>query len=82
MLARITAVADVYDALTSSRSYRQAWPHEDAMRYLAENRDGQFDPECIDHWLALNKHVILKEQFLVWVKNTAFAEQVSEVGVV
>lgn len=53
LLARIAAVADVYDALTSSRAYRSAMSHEDAMRIIAQESGKQFDPRCVDAWLAL-----------------------------
>ncbi|MCM3691035.1 HD-GYP domain-containing protein [Neobacillus niacini] len=48
--ARIMAVADVYDALTSERSYRKAWTHLEAMKYLKENKGIHFDPHCVDAW--------------------------------
>ena len=48
--ARIVAVADVYDALTSERSYRKAWTHFKAMAYLKENKGTHFDPQCVDAW--------------------------------
>lgn len=48
--ARIVAVADVYDALTSERSYRKAWTHSEAMKYLKENKGTHFDPQCVDAW--------------------------------
>ncbi len=48
--ARITAVADVYDALTSERSYRKAWAHSEALKYIKENKGIHFDPQCVDAW--------------------------------
>ncbi|GIP24274.1 HD-GYP domain-containing protein [Paenibacillus sp. J22TS3] len=51
LLARIVAVADVYDALTSTRAYRKAWTHEEAMRMIVENRGTHFDEECVDAWI-------------------------------
>jgi putative nucleotidyltransferase with HDIG domain len=48
--ARIAAVADVYDALTSDRAYRKAWAHSEAMEYLKENKGTHFDPECVEAW--------------------------------
>jgi putative nucleotidyltransferase with HDIG domain len=48
--ARIVAVADVYDALTSERSYRKAWTHSEAMKYLKENKGTHLDPRCVDAW--------------------------------
>jgi putative nucleotidyltransferase with HDIG domain len=49
-LARIVAVADVYDALTSERAYRQAWTHEEAMYYLRIHKGTHFDPAVVDAW--------------------------------
>ncbi len=46
--ARITRVADVFDALTSERPYKEAWTNDKAMQELKENRGGMFDPECVD----------------------------------
>lgn len=45
---RIVAVADVLDALTSSRPYKPAWTSTRARGYLLEGRGGHFDPECVD----------------------------------
>lgn len=50
--ARIVAVADVFDALTSKRSYKPAWSVSDALAYLAGERGRHFDPECVDAFLA------------------------------
>jgi HD-GYP domain-containing protein (c-di-GMP phosphodiesterase class II) len=53
LAARITAIGDVYDALTSKRTYKDAWPHEKAISYIAENRGKHFDPELTDMFLEL-----------------------------
>jgi putative nucleotidyltransferase with HDIG domain len=53
LLARIVAVADVYDALTSERSYRKAWSHQEAIRFLIEQKGKHFDPQCVDAWVNL-----------------------------
>lgn len=46
--ARIVAAADVFDALTSKRPYKEAWPIEKAMKVLREDAGGHFDPVIID----------------------------------
>jgi HD-GYP domain-containing protein (c-di-GMP phosphodiesterase class II) len=46
--ARIFAVVDVWDALTSDRPYREKWRPEDATEYLRANRGKQFDPQIVD----------------------------------
>jgi len=50
--ARIVAVADVFDALTSVRPYKQAWPVQDALAYLRKQRGSHFDPRCVDGFLS------------------------------
>ncbi|HTO64079.1 MAG TPA: HD domain-containing phosphohydrolase [Bradyrhizobium sp.] len=50
--ARVVAVADVFDALTTKRSYKDAMPLEFARAYLVENKARQFDPECVDAFLS------------------------------
>jgi two-component system response regulator RpfG len=50
--ARIVAVADVFDALSSPRPYKGAWRLEHALDYLSGERGRQFDPECVDAFMA------------------------------
>ena len=45
--ARIVAVADVYDALTSKRDYKSAWLPSQACEYIANQKGTHFDPECV-----------------------------------
>lgn len=45
---RIVAVADVFDALTTTRCYKMPWAPESARAYLEANRGGHFDPRCVD----------------------------------
>jgi two-component system response regulator RpfG len=52
MVARIVAVADVYDALTSVRPYKPAWPSDEAVGYVTTQRARHFDPQCVDAFLA------------------------------
>lgn len=52
--ARIFAVADVYDALTSQRPYREPMAHETALVLIREGRGIHFDPLVVDAFLALN----------------------------
>ncbi len=48
LAARIVAVADVYDALTSARPYKRPWAAEDAIAFMDRMRGRHFDPECLD----------------------------------
>ena len=47
-LARITSVADAFDAMTSSRSYRPALPFEEAHQRILDGQGSQFDPQLIE----------------------------------
>ena len=49
---RILAVADVYEALTSDRPYREAWPRSEALRHLSENAGTLFDPAVVQAFLS------------------------------
>lgn len=51
--ARIFAIVDVYDALTSDRPYRKGWPKEKALDYIREETGKHFDPELVPIFLAL-----------------------------
>ena len=44
---RITAIADVFDALTTQRPYKEAWPLEDAIDYINQEAGQAFDPDLI-----------------------------------
>ncbi len=51
--ARIFAVADAFDAMTSDRPYRAALSFEDAVARISEGRGRQFDPVVVDAFLAV-----------------------------
>lgn len=51
LAARIVAVADVYDALTSARPYKAAWPFEEAIAYIRDQAGQHFDPLCVQAFL-------------------------------
>ena len=47
LAARIFAVVDVWDALTSDRPYRQAWSKEKAREYIQTEAGTHFDPQVV-----------------------------------
>lgn len=57
--ARITAIADAFDAMTSSRSYRAALSAEEAYDRVVQGAGTQFDPELVEHF---------KKVFPSWVE--------------
>jgi two-component system response regulator RpfG len=52
LVARIVAVADVYDALSSRRCYKTAWSHDDVVNMLREQAGHHFDPRCVQAFIS------------------------------
>ena len=50
---RIVTVADVYDALTSHRTYKHAWTPLEAVQYILGARGAQFEPRIVDAFIAV-----------------------------
>jgi len=62
--ARIVAVADVFDALTSKRSYKEAWSNEEAIETLKKLADETLDKDCVNALLNNMGQVIeIQKQF-------------------
>ena len=57
LVARIVAVADVFDALTTVRPYKQAWPMDQAFSLLAEESGKKFDPEIVTIMLSIREKI-------------------------
>ena len=61
---RIAAIADAFDALTSRRVYKPAYPVEQAMAMMRNGRGKHFDPALLDTFLAtMNEVLIIKDQY-------------------
>jgi putative nucleotidyltransferase with HDIG domain len=52
-LARVLAVADVFDAMTSERSYRRPLEPDEARRHIEKGAGAAFDPTCVRAWLRM-----------------------------
>ena len=64
LLARIVAVADVFDALVSARTYKSAWTTERAVDEISAGRGMQFDPACVDAFMRrVDEIAFSREQF-------------------
>ncbi len=65
LFGRIVAVADVFDALTSERPYKKAWPLEQACRFLEDGRGQHFDPLCVEALFAGWERVLdIRQRFM------------------
>ncbi len=61
---RLAAIADVFDALTSDRVYKKAFPVDKAVSILEEERGKHFDPELVDLFLGSMEEILrIKEQY-------------------
>jgi putative two-component system response regulator len=58
LCGRIVAVADVYDAMTSSRVYKEAVDHETARRLIIDEAGRQFDPDVVDAFVAQDEEFV------------------------
>ncbi len=56
---RITAICDVFDALTSERPYKKAWPAEMALAEINEQKGGHFDPDLVDLFNSLFDEILI-----------------------
>lgn len=54
--ARIVGLADVFDALTSTRPYKKAWPEPEAIGYISDQSGKQFDPLVVEAFLKVMKY--------------------------
>ena len=57
LIGRICAVADVFDALSSARPYKQAWTFEETMEELRKLKGTHFEPKLVDAFLDVAKDV-------------------------
>jgi putative two-component system response regulator len=58
LAARLVAVSDVYDALSSKRPYKEAFSHEKSREIIFEGRGTQFDPEIVDAFLNREENIL------------------------
>jgi len=63
-VGRVTALADVFDALTSKRPYKEAWPVDKAVNFIKEESGEHFDPDLVEVFLQeLSDIIEIKEKY-------------------
>lgn len=55
--ARIMAIADVYDALRTERPYKEAFPHEKAIKIISEDSGKKFDPRLVELFIGISEEI-------------------------
>lgn len=63
LAARILALGDVYDALTSKRCYKEKFSHEKSRGIILEGRGGHFDPDVVEAFLEIEREFIRVRDF-------------------
>jgi len=64
IFGRIVALADVYDALISSRVYKDAWLEEDVLKYIKDGSGKNFDPDVVEAFFSIyNVIKAIKEKY-------------------
>ena len=58
LFGRIVAIADVFDALTSARPYKKAWPIEQALSHVRAGSGRHFDPDGVEALLSCQDDVL------------------------
>lgn len=76
LCGRIIALADVYDALTSKRVYKQAFTHDSAKSIIVEGRGTHFDPDVVDSFLQLEDQFLSIRQRFAEIEAGAVSEGV------
>lgn len=62
--ARIVAIADVFDALTSTRPYKKAWPVQKAVEHIVEGKGQHFDPELVNIFIKILPQILtIKDKY-------------------
>ncbi|GLI33509.1 HD domain-containing phosphohydrolase [Desulforhabdus amnigena] len=58
LVGRVVAIADVFDAMTSKRPYKEPFPVEKAFRIIEESRGSHFDPAVVDAFTAIKDEIL------------------------
>lgn len=65
LVGRISALADVFDALTSERPYKKAWKVEDALNLIKEQSGKHFDPQLVEYFIEqLDEIVSIRDRYM------------------
>jgi len=64
LTGRVVAVADVFDALTTERPYKDAWPIEKAVEFLKEQSGKHFDPKLVELFIGILPDILqIRQQY-------------------
>ena len=75
LAGRIVALADVFDALTSERPYKTAFPLEKALAIIKESRGSHFDSEVVNAFLAIKDEITAELNWWKFMSSDSTAEE-------
>jgi two-component system response regulator RpfG len=73
--ARIVAIADVFDALLSTRPYKSAWTVERAVAWIRDESGRHFDPDCVDAMMCSLDHIMAARELPTFTEEASNAGQ-------
>jgi putative two-component system response regulator len=72
LIGRVVAVVDVFDALTTERPYKKAWPVEDAIALIQRESGKHFDPRLVEFFMNILPDILeIKEQWAEYADDNA-----------
>jgi len=74
LAGRIVALADVFDALTSERPYKTAFPLEKAMGIIKEGQGSHFDSDVVDAFMAIEDEIVAELNFWKFMSSDPASE--------
>ncbi|MFC1940698.1 HD domain-containing phosphohydrolase [Chloroflexota bacterium] len=75
LAGRIMALADVFDALTSERPYKEPFPLEKALAIIKEGQGSHFDPRVVDAFLAIEDEIRAELNFWKFMSSDSTSEE-------
>ncbi|MFC2071706.1 HD domain-containing phosphohydrolase [Chloroflexota bacterium] len=75
LAGRIVALADVFDALTSERPYKNPFPIEKALDIIKESRGSHFDPELVNGFLGIEDEIRAELNFWKFMSSDSTSEE-------
>ena len=74
LAGRIVALADVFDALTSKRPYKEAFPLEKAMDIIKEGHGVHFDPDVVDAFFTIQDEIVSEHNWWIFMSSDSLTD--------
>jgi cyclic di-GMP phosphodiesterase len=78
LAGRICAIADVFDALTTERPYKKAWPVVEAVNLIEENKNKHFDPALVEAFMDNMANILTIKETYAETKNPSNSDHTKQ----